>query len=136
MLLLTHHADPSFGPCRIDNPSDLKKSAQNRKKSGLYEENVLSIDRFSILTRRASTPDVKCLLLERNNVCSSSVSMLAWMGGARRKLKATQNRGIGRPPAIGLTNAGQLGGPWLQHNSSHPSTPPRKRKALSAGAHK
>ena len=59
--------------------------------------------------------------------------MLAWMGGARRKLKAAQNRGMGRHPAVGVATPGHLGGPWLQHTSSHPSTPPRKRKALSAG---
>lgn len=60
--------------------------------------------------------------------------MLAWMGGARRKLKAAQKRGMGRLPPVGHAIPGQSGGPWLQHTLSQPNTPSRKRKGLSAGA--
>ena len=64
--------------------------------------------------------------------------MLAWMGGSRQKLKAVQNRVVGKATAAAAATSGaaQIGGPWLLHSTSRPPTPSKKRKPqpVPAGA--
>ena len=64
--------------------------------------------------------------------------MLAWMGGSRRKLKAVQHRVVGKATAAAAATSGaaQIGGPWLLHTTSRPTTPSKKKKPqpVPAGA--